>query len=106
MQKLVQCFLEADMRCQHDGLAKIAKKMDLDVYALAKGQHVVFVNTALDRIKMFSHGGVLSYLRMKSGKVNLETLRLIPEAFNDSPDFEIAYSKSLKKVLEDKFKKK
>lgn len=105
MQKLVQCFLDADMRCQHDGLAKIAAKKSLNVYELEKGQHVVFVNTALDRIKMFSHGGVLSYLRMKKGKVNLETLRLIPEAFNDSPNFEIAYSRSLKKVLETKFKK-
>ena len=104
MQSLIQCFLEADMRCQHDGLAKVAKKQDLDVYGLQRGQHVVFINTALDRVKMFSAGGILSYLRLKKGKVNLETLRLIPEAFNDG-NLEVAYSRSLKKVLEAKLKK-
>ena len=104
MQSLVQCFLDADMRCQHDGLAKIAKNKDMDVYKLRQGEHVVFVNSALDRVKMFSSGGVLSYLRLKKGKVNLETLRLIPEAFSNG-NIEVAYSRSLKKVLEAKLKK-
>lgn len=104
MQNLIQCFLDADMRCQHDGLAKIAKRKDLDVYSLKKGEHVVFINSALDRIKMFSSGAVLSYLRLKKGKVNLETLRLIPEAFNDG-NLEVAYSRALKQVLETKLKK-
>jgi len=101
MQKLVRVFFGTDMRCQHDGLALQAEEAGLDVYSLKKGCHVVFVNKALDRIKMFSPGGVLSYLRVK-GKVSTESLALIPSAFSESGDIEVAYSKAVIKTLESK----
>lgn len=101
MQKLVRCFLNTDMRCQHDGLAEVANNEKVDVHNLKKGEHIVFINTKRNRVKMISPGGVLSYLRLAKGQVDLETLKLIPEAFTDG-DLELAYSNSLKKLIKKK----
>lgn len=96
----MQVFLEADMRCQHDGLAELARKKKVDVYTLKPGQHVMFLNKALNRIKMFSSGGVLSYLRLDKGKVDLETIHTIPKAFEGNMG--LAYRGALRKTLEKK----
>lgn len=106
MQRLVQCFLDTDMRNQHDGLAKLAAKRDVNVYKLRKGEHIVFINGKLNRVKMFSKGGVLSYLKLRKGmEFNLDTLRKIPEAFNESESFELIYSKALKSAIREKLGK-
>lgn len=100
MTKLVNAFLDVDMRCQHDGLAKIAKKHRVDVWSLSPGEHVVFINRAMDRIKMFSPNGVLSYLRLKSDqRIDLDTLKYIPEAYDGSKDLRVTYSQALRKSL-------
>ena len=98
MQRLVRCFLDSDMRCQHNGLAKIASKAKVNVYNLAKGEHVVFINGRLNRVKMFSPGGILSYLKVSKGQIDLATLALIPQAFNDG-DIDVGYSRALKTGL-------
>jgi len=101
--RLITAFVGTDMRCQHNGLAIIAKKRKVDVYDLKVGEHVVFVNTALDRIKMFSAGGVLSYLKVKGG-IEMETLAYIPKAF--AGNLPVAYGSALKAVLQKKLAKK
>ena len=94
------CFLDTDMRCQHDGLSKIAIDNKLNVHKLKHGEHAVFINRSKNRIKMLSHGGVLSYLKLKRGEVlDLNTLKYIPAAFNDSGDLKVSYSNALKKVV-------
>lgn len=98
--KLITAFIGTDMRCQHIGLAAIAKGRKVNVYELKTGEHVVFINTALNRIKMFSPGGVLSYLRV-DGRIDMGTLSRIPRAF--AGDLPVAYGKALKEVLEKKF---
>lgn len=54
----------------------------------------------MNKLKMYSSGNVLSYLRLENGrKFDLSTLSEIPNAFNDHGSLEIAYSKSLEKAL-------
>ena len=99
-QTLTHCFLNTDLRCQHDGLTLIAKKRRVDVMELPTGEHVIFINTNQNKMKMFSPGGVLSYLRLKTGKIDLNTLAKIPQSFGEG--IEVAYSRSLRKVLREK----
>lgn len=99
-QRIVHIFFDVDMRNQHDGLAAYAKKHNVDVNKLEPLTHVIFINRALDRLKMYSCKGVLSYLRVKGG-IDLEAIQYIPEVFVGN-DVSIAYAKALRKRLQDK----
>jgi hypothetical protein len=82
MNKVVRVFFETDMRNQHDGLKEVAKAEKVDLDKLSPGEHVVFINMAKDRLKMFSSGGVLSYLRSQTGKLNMMVIEQIPQCFS------------------------
>lgn len=98
MAKALQIFLNADFRNVHEGLAAIAKKNKLDVEKLESGEYLIFVNTAKDRLKLYAANNVVAYLKMKSGKIDLRTIQLIPQAFNGSG--RIDYDAALKEVIE------
>lgn len=102
MNQVKRIFLNADFRKQHDGLIQLAQEHHLNIAALEPGEHVVFVNSQRNKIKMFSHGQVLSYLRLTSGKVDLETLQAIPRAFKGN--LTLAYDKALTKMVVKKLK--
>lgn len=96
--KIIHVFTNADLRCGHDGLRRLAKSKA----NLKKGEHAVFINSARDKMKILSHGDLLSYKRSVRGKLDLETVRHIPDAFGVQGGF--SYRKALEKVLKEKVK--
>jgi len=104
MQKLVRCFMDVDLRCQHDGLTKLAAKHKVFIRTMKPGQHYVFINKAMNKIKMLSFGNVLSYYKQDKGKISLETLRHIPDAFTGG-QIDVAYSDALEKLVKQKLNK-
>jgi hypothetical protein len=98
--RIVRCFLDADLRCSHDGLAKIAKDSKVNVRDLESGEYAVFVNSARNKVKVYAHGEVLAYLRLPRGRsVDLRVIQHIPAAFNGKT---INYDSALAKMLESK----
>lgn len=103
MNKILRVFLDTDMRNQHAGLHKVAKSKKVDLTNLDNGEHVVFVNGACDKVKVFSSRGVLSYVRKDTkGKLDLNMIEMIPHSFNQlgGIDWEKASRLSLEKKLE------
>lgn len=102
MAKLLQVFLNSDMRCCHDGLAKLAKENKVDVKKLEPGEFVIFINSSMDRVKLYTANEVVAYLRLQKGKVDLRTISLIPRAFMASGKFQ--YDESLKEIILERLK--
>lgn len=100
MSKIIQIFLGADLRCCHDGLAEIARKQKINVTELSPGEFVIFINTCLNRIKLYTANEVVAYLKLKTGKIDMRTISLIPKAFMASG--KIQYDESLKNILIEK----
>ena len=98
--RVVRIFLDVDFRNQHTGLSLVASKHKVDVDALKDGEHLIFVNSKRNKIKMYSSRGVLSYLRLKKGVIDLNTLVEIPKCF--SHNLSVSYDKALTKVIKNK----
>jgi len=98
MAKVIRVFLDADLRGQHNSLAKAAKKTKLNVENLVSGQYVVFVNRARDRIKIFAANNIIAYYKSPSGRIDMHTIALIPQAFEGPSG--LNYDKALRKSLE------
>ncbi len=81
---IVHLFKDADLRCQHDGLKVMASKSRVNLSKLVDGEHVVFINAAKNKVKMFSANEVLSYYRAPSGRLNLNMIEMIPRCFSAS----------------------
>lgn len=101
MQSLVRIFLNTHMCYQHDGLKVLAQKESCNLDKLKDGEHVIFINRACDRMKFYSAGNVISYLRLDKGKIDLNTLSIIPNLFSETKDIRLSYSQALRKVLAD-----
>jgi hypothetical protein len=94
---IIQCFLDADMRNGHEGLAELAKKENINVQTLQRGQFVVFINSAKDRVKIYAASNVIAYMRSVRGqKIDLRVIREIPRAFNGGG---ISYDETIEKML-------
>lgn len=98
--KLVHCFLGADLRAGHTGLAEIAKSQSVDLSTLESGTAAVFVNRKRDRIKALSYNGVLSYVICPNG-IDLHTLDILPQAFR--PSGQMDYKSALRIALRKRF---
>lgn len=61
--KILQIFFDADMRSQHPGLTKAAKKEGMDISTLPVGSILVFVNRKRNRIKFLMPNNTLAYHR-------------------------------------------
>lgn len=100
MNKLVRVFLETDMRCQHAGLRTLAAKAKVKLSKLNAGEHVVFVNKARNRVKLYSNNGVISYLWKEKGMLDMAALAQIPYTFQQGEfDMKKAVKMSLMKRL-------
>ena len=96
-------FANSDMRCGHDGLAKVAKKRKIDLSNLKSGELVVFVNTQQNKVKVFTTGYTFSYLRMPSNqKLNPGVISLIPKFFNGG---KIDYTGALRQIIIKQFRR-
>lgn len=93
MQKLVRCFLNTDFRCQHDGLHKIATKAGINTRKLKPGEHVMFVNAKLNKLRMLSHKNILTYMKLYTGRIDLSCVQAVAQNFNE--DLQISYNKAL-----------
>lgn len=99
--RVVRIFFNADFRCQHDGLYKVAKAKKVDIFNLREHEAVVFINNARNKVKMFTSSGVLAYLRLEgSNKVDAATIAEIPRAF--SGNIKVAYNRALQKTLKER----
>lgn len=97
MSKLLRVFLNADLRCAHDGLKAMAKKQKVKLEELKEGELVLFVNAERNRIKLFGANNVLAYLKLDRGRIDFRTISLIPRAFSASG--KIDYDSALKEVI-------
>lgn len=97
MNRVTHFFVGADLRCQHDGLALLAAKKGVSVSKLKEGNHVIFVNNSKNKIKMYSPGGVLSYMK-SDRRLDLQAVGRIPQTFGKS--IELKYKGALKSRIE------
>lgn len=103
--RVIQIFFKADLRCQHDGLAQIAKLKGVDVTKIKPGEFVVFVNAAKNRLKLFAANGVVAAWRARAGQeINMLAIAEIPAAF--AATGELKYSDALKAAIEKQLAKK
>lgn len=98
MARALQVFMNADLRCSHDGLSALAKAQNIDVSKLEPGEYVLFINSGKNLLKLYAANNVIAFLKLKTGKIDLKTIRLIPQAFNASG--KIDYDKTLREVIE------
>ncbi len=99
MSRILRAFFNSDLRCGHEGLAKMAKDQEVDVMRLEPGQFVIFVNHAKDRLKLFTSNNIIAYLKLVKGQVlDMRTIALIPKAFQAKGS--IDYDAALKEVIQ------
>lgn len=99
--RVLQVFLNADLRCSHDGLREIAKKGGLDVKDLQPGQYIVFLNAAKDRLKLYAANNVVAYMKQPDGgKIDPRMIAELPRAFNGTTiNYETAIKEALMKIF-------
>lgn len=104
----IKIFKNVSMIYQHDGLAKLAASKKVKLDGLEPGEHILFVNGARDRIKMYSANKVLSYYRAeKNTRINLEMIEYIPQCFGaKGMDWEAANKMAVAKMLATQEKKR
>ena len=85
--RLLHIIHETDMRCSHEGLLVRAKEAGVPLTKMGPGDVIAFLNTGKDRLKVLAFTsekdghGILAYYRSPHGRVPLEAIEFIPEAF-------------------------
>jgi hypothetical protein len=98
--RVIRFFPEADLRCMHDGLRRLALEHKIDVLNLKPGEFIVFANRSKTMLKIFAPGNTIAVTKSPDGRrLDLNVIRLIPRFFNGS---EFQYDKALQKLLENK----
>jgi hypothetical protein len=100
--RVLQVFLNADMRGSHNFLIEVASKRGIDLLSLKMGEAVVFINRKKTLMKVFVYGNTFSYTRRD--RIDLNALKHIPSAFGANGEFE--YDRALKTTLIEKLKRK
>lgn len=93
---ILRCFVNADLRNGHQGLATLAKQERINVDELAPGQYLVFINTARNKMKVYTANSIVAYLRLNRGHIDLATISKIPQSFQGG---DIHYDEALKSRL-------
>lgn len=93
---ILRCFVNADLRNGHQGLAAMAKKDRISVDQLEAGQYLVFINTAKNKMKVYTANNIVAYLRLNRGRIDLATISKIPQSFQGG---DIHYDDALKSRL-------
>jgi len=96
MSRLLRVVFNADMRNSHDGLAKLAKSLNIDVNKLQPGNFVAFINSKKNHLKLYASGNIIAHLKLPNGKLNLNLLSKLPTYFNGT---EIEYTKALREQM-------
>jgi hypothetical protein len=96
MNRILRVIFEADMRGGHRALSSLAKDLKIYVDKLNDGEHVVFINRRLDRIKVYSSRNVLSY-HLSHTKLDLTALSYFSQCYGAKG---FSYDEALKKSLQ------
>lgn len=102
--RIAHIFRNCDLRCQHAGLEAIAKSAKVDLEMLAPGSICIFLNRKLDKVKTYVLGGIVSYYRAPSGRLNLMMIEQIPNSMGNKGriNWERAEMLALDKQLKEK----
>lgn len=100
--RIVQCFLNADLRGGHNWLKSIGMKFNLDLEKLNNNQFVVFINRRQTMMKCYVAGNTVAFT--KRDRIDLNAIQSLPEAFGyaDGLDYDKALEISLRERLEGK----
>lgn len=101
MAKLLQVFLDSDLRLGHPGLARLANKNGIKVGELGVGEYVMFVNVKKNKLKLYAANEIVAYLRLPKGSIDVRTLALIPKTFESRGRLD--YDGDLRTVIEREF---
>lgn len=101
---ILQVFLNADLRCGHDGLAQLAKKHGMNVAKIESGQFLIFINGQRSKVKIYAASNVIAYLKLDKGRLNMDTIREIPRVF--AAKGRMDYDEALKLAVEKSLSKR
>lgn len=80
--QIMHLFKDTDLRAQHNGLIEVARRAKVNLEELSPGEHVVFINSRADKLKIFSSSGLLSYYRApEKSRLNLNMIKILPKCF-------------------------
>lgn len=98
MSKLLHFFLDADMRCNHNGLKEFLKKKKI---AFSSEDYIVFMNKRRNMIKMFCKGNeVIMHYRADKRIIDPGVIRYLPKYCDGKEmDVEGAIAEHLKDML-------
>lgn len=99
---ILRVFRNVNMSYQHDSLKAVARKAKVDISNLGAGEHVLFLNAKLTRVKMYSANEVISYYRAPdNSRVDLRIIEQIPSCFKGAAgmDWQQAERQALEKAL-------
>jgi hypothetical protein len=82
--KLLHIFFGVDMRSGHEGLKALLTKKKVALSSIGKkGDCVIFLNTAQNRLKMFSSGTeCILHLNTGNRRIDAATIPTLPEYVN------------------------
>jgi hypothetical protein len=101
--RIIQVFQNVSMTNGHDGLVGIASAAGVKLKEIKHGEMVIFINERRDKMKVYAANDVLAYYRSPSGRIQMEMVQHIPNAFCGG---QIDFKRALRTTLEDIFRKK
>lgn len=101
--KAVHVFLDADLRCGHDGLLMLAAKKQVMIQTLAPGSVALFFNVSKNKAKALCGNGLLSYARFEGG-ITIDALNIFPDAARpgEKLQFSVSVRRQIMKALGEK----
>jgi len=102
--KIIQVFLNSDLRASHNGLDLVAKKNNVETELIEDGQFLVFINRSKTMFKIFAANNTLVFHKSRSGMIDLRAIEELPKVFRSTHT--IDFQAALKKVLLKEFEKK
>lgn len=101
--EIVSFVYPSDMRCGHEGLRMLAKRLKRDP-DLKPGQFLVFLNSRQSQAKILTAGDVLLHLRPPgANKLNLEAIAKLPEFFGGGG---FNYTKAVQNTLPEQVRRR
>lgn len=92
-RNLVRVFFSSDMRCSHKGLKLICEENN---FSPSENELVVFVNRKQTMFKLLSGPDTVGFYKSPSGRVTMDAIQYLPEAFNGH---RINFNSAIKRAL-------
>lgn len=102
--RIVQVFLNADMRQGHSGLKKLAESYGIYPELFERGEYLVFINRQQKMLKVMAGKDLIAFYKSPSGRLTMESIQYIPEAFLSDGNFEMGLA--IKRALTQAFERR